>query len=47
MYSRKSIGPRRGARRTQVFTGYSCNDVFSRIMQSCLLLRKDKITPDI
>ena len=47
MYSRKSLGPRREARRTQVLTRYSCNDVLSRIVQSCLLLRKDEISPDI
>ena len=42
MYSWKSVETR-----TPALTGYSCKDFPSRTTQSHLLLRKDKIRPNI
>ena len=47
MYSTKRVGPRTDPYGTPVITGYSCEDVPSKTTQSCLLLRKDKIKPNI
>ena len=49
MYSRKSVGlePWIELRGTPVSTGYSCEDFPSRATRSSLLLRKDKIKPNI
>ena len=47
MYSRKSVGPRMELWGTSELTGYSCEEFLSRIIQSCVLLRKDKIRPNI
>ena len=47
MYSRKSVGPRMEPWGTPALTGYSCEDFPSRTTQSCLLLRKEEIRPNI
>ena len=47
MYSRKSVGPRMGPCRTQALTEDSFEDFPSRITQSRLLPRKEKIIPNI
>ena len=47
MYSRKSVGPRIEPSGNPGFTGYSCEDFPSRTTQSHLLLRKEKIRPNI
>ena len=47
MYSRKSVCPRMKPWGTPALTEYSCEDVPSRTTCSCLLLRKDKIRPNI
>ena len=47
MCSRKSIGPRMDPWGNPVLTGYSCEDFPYRTTQSCLLLRKAEIRPNI
>ena len=47
MYSRKSVGPRMKPWGIQALAGYSSADVQTRTTQSLLLLRKDKIKPNI
>ena len=47
MYSMKSVGPRMKPCGTPTLTGYSCEDFPSRKTQSCLLLRKEVIRPNI
>ena len=47
MYSRKIAGPRKEPWGNPVLTGYSCEDLPSRTTQNRLLLRKEKIRPDI
>ena len=47
MYSTKSVGPRTDPYGTPVKNRYSCEDVPSKTTQSCLLLRKDEIKPNI
>ena len=47
MYIRKSVGPRMEPWGTPASTRYSCEDVPSRTTQSCLLLRKEEIRPNI
>ena len=47
MYCRKSVGPRMDQQRTPALTGYSSEDIISRINQSHLLLRKEEIKPNI
>ena len=45
MYSRKSVGPRMEPW-TPALTGYSYEDFPSRTTYSCLLLKKQEITPN-
>ena len=47
MYSMKIVGPRMEPWGTPVLTGYSCEDSPFRTTQSCLLLKKVEITPNI
>ena len=47
MYSKKSAGPRMGPWGNPALTGYSCEDFPTRIIQSHLFLRQDKIRPNI
>ena len=47
MYSRNSAGPRMEPSGTPALTGYSCEDFPSRTTECRLLLRKEKIRPNI
>ena len=47
MYSRKSVGLGIEPRGTQALTEYSCEDFSSGTTQSCLLLRKEEIRPNV
>ena len=47
MYSRKSVEPRMDPSGTPALTGHFCEDFPSRTTRSCLLLRKEKIRPNI
>ena len=47
MYSMKSVGPRMEPWGTPALTGYSCEDLPSRITQNHQLLRKDKMRRNI
>ena len=47
MYSRRSTESRMDSCWTPALTGYSCEDFPSRTTQSNLLLRKEKIRPNI
>ena len=47
MYNTKSVGPRMELWVTPAFTGYFCEDFPSRIPQSSLFQRKDKIMVNI
>ena len=47
MYIRKSVGTRMKPWGTPALTGYSCEDVPSKTTQSCLLPRKEEISPNI
>ena len=47
MYSRKSVGARMEPWGTPALTGYSCEDFPSTATRNCLVLRKDKIRPNI
>ena len=47
MYSRKSVGPRMEPWGTPALTRYSCEELPSRTTQSCILLRKEEIRPNI
>ena len=47
MYSRKSVGPRIEPWGTPALTQYSCKNFPSRTTGSRLLLRKEKIRPNI
>ena len=47
IYSTNSVGPRMDPRGTPELSGYSLEDFPSRTTQSCLLLRKEKIRPNI
>ena len=43
----KNVGARMDPEGTAALTGYSCEDFSPRITQSCLLLRKEEIRPNI
>ena len=47
MYSKKSVESRMDLWRTPALTGYSCEDVPSKITRSCLLLRIEEIRANI
>ena len=47
MYSRKGLGPRIEPWEAAALTGYSCEDYPSRTIGTRLLLRKDKIRPNV
>ena len=44
---RKNVGPRMEPGGTPALTGYSCEDLPSRMTPSCLLLRKEEIRLNI
>ena len=47
MDSGKSLGPGMNPRETPALTGYSCEDFPSKSTQSCLLLKKGEIWPNV
>ena len=46
MYGRKSVGPRMDPWGIPASTGYYCEDFPSRTIRSCLLMRKEEISPN-